>query len=57
MKAPMPVGRRAFLRGALGGIAGVMLGSAISSCSDATPARRIGDHTDACITHAPAQPT
>lgn len=60
MKATVPVGRRAFLRSALGGIAGVMLGAVVSSCSDAPPARRIDDPTQAPPpqpTRTPAQPT
>ena len=48
----LQVGRRTFLRGTLLGVAGVMLGAVMSSCSDATPARMVDD-----LTQAPAQPT
>ena len=59
MKATLQVGRHTYLRGALGGVAGVMLGAVMSSCSDATPARMVDDPTQAPAqpTRAPAQPT
>jgi flavodoxin len=50
--APTTLGRRSFLRGALAGIAGVVIGAQISGCSDSSP-RRVDDEPE----HAPAQPT
>ena len=49
---PTMLGRRSFLRGALAGVAGVVLGAQMSGCSDSSP-RRVGDEPE----HAPARPT
>jgi flavodoxin len=49
---PATLGRRSFLRGALAGVAGVVIGALMGSCSDASP-RRVDD----APVHAPAQPT
>jgi hypothetical protein len=46
------LGRRAFLRGALAGVAGVVIGALMSGCSDSSPRRVDGEPK-----HAPARPT
>ena len=50
--APTTLGRRSFLRGALAGVVGVVIGAQMSGCSGSSP--RGVDHEPE---HAPAQPT
>jgi flavodoxin len=50
--APTTLGRRSFLRSALAGIAGVVIGAQMGGCSDSSP-RRVDDEPE----QAPAQPT